>query len=299
MSGHETGVLWSELHAETVERLRRGGIASPEVDARRIVERAAGFEPGEFGTGLGTPATRRGVGFLDAMVERRLAGEPLQYVVGSWGFRSLELHLDGRVLIPRPETEEVAGLAIDAARGLVGDRGDEVLVADLGTGSGAIALAVAVEVPAARVVATDVSADALAVARANLAGAGRAATRVTLAEGSWFEALPPDLRGRVDVIVSNPPYVGDDETLPAEVDDWEPRVALRAGPAGTEHLEVIVDGAPSWLAPGGFLVLEMAPDQVPGLVDRARDRGFATSVHVDLSGRPRALVARLERGVGP
>jgi len=155
---------------------------------------------------------------------RRESGEPLQYVLGSWAFRSLELMVDPRVLIPRPETEQVVEVALGEIR-----RHRRPVVADLGTGSGAIALSVVAEVAGAQVWATDTSEAALAVARANLAGlAGMAATRVRLARGSWFSALPAELRGRLSVVVSNPPYVADAEvaSLPAEVAEWEPREAL-------------------------------------------------------------------------
>ena len=135
-------------------------------------------------------------------VARREAGEPLQYVVGSWGFRRLDLAVDRRALIPRPETEVTAEVAIDAARRIA-----EPIVVDLGTGSGAIGLSVAWECRHAHVWATDRSSEALEVARANLAGLGRAGARVRLAAGDWFGALPDDLVGRVDVAVSNPPYV--------------------------------------------------------------------------------------------
>nr|NIR36431.1 peptide chain release factor N(5)-glutamine methyltransferase [Actinomycetota bacterium]NIS30744.1 peptide chain release factor N(5)-glutamine methyltransferase [Actinomycetota bacterium]NIT95265.1 peptide chain release factor N(5)-glutamine methyltransferase [Actinomycetota bacterium]NIU18937.1 peptide chain release factor N(5)-glutamine methyltransferase [Actinomycetota bacterium]NIU65956.1 peptide chain release factor N(5)-glutamine methyltransferase [Actinomycetota bacterium] len=158
-------VSWAELLDEAARRLEG-------LDARRIVEEITGAAPGELHTVLDAPATVRGVARLDSMVARREAGEPLQYVLGSWGFRTLDLMVDRRVLIPRPETEVVAGLAIDEVR----DRGGTPLVVDLGTGSGAIALALAVECPRARVVATDVSSDALVVARANVAGVGRAGT---------------------------------------------------------------------------------------------------------------------------
>ena len=168
--------------------------------------------------------------FVEGMVDRRRRGEPLQYVLGIWSFRRLELVVDRRVLIPRPETETVVDVALAELRLLgVG----QPLVVDLGTGSGAIAISVALEVPAARVWGTDRSEDALAVARANLSGmGGRVAPRVRLAAGDWFEALPDELRGRVDLVVANPPYVGDDEVLPAEVADWEPAGALFAGPTG-------------------------------------------------------------------
>jgi release factor glutamine methyltransferase len=230
------------------------------------------------------------------MVARRLSGEPLQYVLGRWAFRSLDLMVDGRVLIPRPETEVVAGLAlvevdrISAVRG-----GGQVMVADLGTGSGAIGLSIAAERPVARVWCTDASTDALDVARANCAGLGRPARRVTMAEGPWFDALPPAMVRSFDVVVSNPPYVARDDDLPAEVAGWEPSVALLADGSGLADLEVLVDGAGAWLAPGGALVLEMAPDQTAAMADRARTVGYVdVGVHRDLAGRDRALVARLQ-----
>jgi release factor glutamine methyltransferase len=287
-------VAWSALWEETRARLASAGLASPEVDARRIVEQATGCEPAEFHRTLDELATVRGVAALDAMVARRLLGEPLQYVVGRWGFRNLDLMVDRRVLIPRPETEIVAGLAIEEVVARTGN-GREVLVADLGTGSGAIALAVASECAPCRVLACDRSDEALAVARANLAGLGRDARRVTLHQGHWFEALPSSVRGSLDVLVSNPPYVADGEQLPGEVEDWEPTGALRAGPSGDEDLVHIVDRANEWVAAGGAMVLEMAPHQTAALAQRCQDRGWNATVHQDLVGRDRAVVARKPR----
>ena len=168
------------------------------------------------------------------------------------------------------------------------------LAADLGTGSGAIALSLAAEVAGATVWATDVSADALAVARANLAGLGSpAAVRVRLARGRWFDALPVLLQGQYDVIVSNPPYVAAGERLPAEVAEWEPVQALVAGDRGTEAVAEIVAGAPAWLARPGSLVVEIAPRQADEAVRLAREAGFDdVDVRPDLAGRPRVLVAR-------
>ncbi|HVW32746.1 MAG TPA: HemK/PrmC family methyltransferase, partial [Acidimicrobiia bacterium] len=168
--------------------------------------------------------------------------------------------------------------------------------ADLGTGSGAIALTVADEVPAAEVWATDASPAALDVARVNRDRLNvLAAARVHLAEGMWYEALPGALRGRVTVIVSNPPYVTDAEyaALPPEVRDHEPPTALVAGPTGRECLEHLVAGGTEWLAPGGALVLELAPDQAAPLRAAAEAAGYeAVRVEPDLAGRDRALVAR-------
>jgi len=233
----------------------------------------------------------------DAMVGRRLAGEPLQYVLGHWAFRGLDLMVDPRVLIPRPETEVVAELALaEVDRVAVGRTDSPVRVADLGTGSGAIGLSIAAERTGTRVWCTDVSIDALAVARANCAGLGRPARRVTLAEGSWFEALPTELESSFDVVVANPPYVDRAGDLPVEVVGWEPAESLFADRDGRADLEALVDGAQTWLTPGGALVLEMSPDQVGDLAARAREVGFdEVEIHLDLTGRDRVMVARPAR----
>lgn len=286
-------VSWREVLAETTDRL--GAVtASPAVEARWIVERASGFEGAELVTMLDEPVTQRAMHFHDLMVERRLQGEPLQYVLGRWGFRTLDLLVDRRVLIPRPETETVAGLALVELDRIGSGSADRTLCAvDLGTGSGAIGLSIAVERPRVEVWLTDRSTDALAVARANLAGIGLAASRVTVVEGSWFASLPVELLGVVDLVVSNPPYVAVGDELDAEVRDWEPVEALFAGPDGLDDIRVLVDGALRWLRPGGALVLEIDPRQAEAVTAMARSRGFAeVAVHRDLSDRERAVVAR-------
>ncbi|HUR18330.1 MAG TPA: peptide chain release factor N(5)-glutamine methyltransferase [Acidimicrobiales bacterium] len=281
-------VRWRGLLAEAAARL------GSAVDARRILERASGIEGAELHLGLDEPVTVRTAAHFEAMVQRREAGEPLQYVIGSWGFRSIDVFVDRRVLVPRPETEAVVEVALAELRRL--GAGRHPTVVDLGTGSGAIALSIASEVAGADVWATDRSADALAVARANLAGLGRAGTRVRLVEGSWFSALPPILRGRVHLIVSNPPYVGESEVpdLPPEVARWEPRSALVGGPTGLEQVEAVIEGAPPWLSRPGSLVVEIAPHQASAAVSRALGAGFSEAgVQPDLAGRLRALVARI------
>jgi release factor glutamine methyltransferase len=243
---------------------------------------------------------------VERMVERRRAGEPLQYVLGTWAFRSLEVSVDRRVLIPRPETEQVVGYALEELRVAVAAvvPGQAVVALDLGTGSGVIALSLAVEAEVAasssfEVWATEYYADALDVARANLsllAGVDPfTAAQVRLCEGSWFNALPPALAGHVQLLVSNPPYVSvsEWENLEPAVHDYEPRRALVAGETGLEVLELLVSGAPAWLAPGGVLVLELAPDQAGAVALKATSAGFdQVEVRPDLAGRPRALVAR-------
>ena len=270
--------------------------ASAPIDARRIAEAASGWEAAELAGSLDEEVPGRQLAAFDRMVVRRCDGEPLQYVVGAWGFRTLDLLVDDRAFIPRPETEVVAGVALEelerhAARAAAG--GDRLRAVDLGTGTGAIALSLAAEQPAVDVWATDASDEALDVARANLAGTGRAAARVTLSAGSWYEALPDELRGTVDVVVSNPPYVRTDEQLLAEVAEWEPEVALRSGPTGLGAVEVVVAGASEWLTPDGSLVVEHAPVQAPRVVALAEAAGFAfAETRVDLTGRPRLLLAR-------
>lgn len=275
-------------------RLGGAGGSSAQNDARRIVEQASGLDGSDLVVSLDDPATGRAAAQVEAMTARRAGGEPLQYVLGSWGFRTLDLHVDPRVLIPRPETEVVAGVALEMLTSRAGAGGTGLLhAADLGTGSGAIALSLVAEREDVEVVATDVSEGALEVARANLAGLGSPSRRVTLVQGSWFEALARSGGRRFDLLVSNPPYVAAGEDLPEEVSIWEPREALIAGQNGTEALEHLVAGAVDWLLPAGALVLELAPHQAALVADSAASSGLTdVSVRRDQAGRERVLVAR-------
>jgi release factor glutamine methyltransferase len=295
---------WSATRAEVVRRFSDAGIVTAEAEARFLIEEVAGYSASEWPTIADMPPPARGLARLWPMVERRIAGEPLQYVLGSWSFRGLDLMIDRRVLIPRPETEQVVEVALEEAerRGLrrsrrrhltLVDAQPTAVVADIGTGSGAIALALDAELPDVMVWATDVSPDALDVARANIAGC--AAMRVRTAIGSWFDALPHDLRGRLELIVSNPPYVGEDEVpqLPEEVAGYEPRGALVSGPTGREALEYLLAHAREWLRPDGALVCELAPHQADAMVEQALASAWADAfVRTDLAGRARVLVAR-------
>ena len=273
------------------------------VEARWILCDAAGLKRSELALAADEPATHRAAQAVDTLVARRVRGEPLQYVLGSWEFCGIDLMVDARVLIPRPETELVAQTAIDElARGgaRIGKADPwsagvtEYTIADLGTGSGAIALALVTELPDAALWATDASDDALAVARANLSSIGFAATRVRLVHGDWFAALPLELRGELRLVVSNPPYVSEAEfaELPAEVAGYEPARALVSGPSGLECLETIVGDARQWLTTDGVLVCEHAPQQAEAVRALARDAGFArVETRIDLAGRDRVLVA--------
>ncbi len=280
-------VGWEELYDEARRRL------GDRNEARWLIEEVSGER---LGAAVGDPpekARRR----LAALLDRRAAGEPLQYVLGAWAFRRLELMVDPRVLIPRPETEQVVEVALRELDHLREEgSGQRATVVDLGTGSGAIALSVAAERTGVEVWATDSSPGAVAVARANLSGlAGFAATRVRVVEGDWWEALPAELQRRVDLVISNPPYISSAEMagLDPVVGGWEPRAALEAGARGTEALEYLIATAPRWLRPGGTLVLELAPHQAVGMAEAARRGGFGeVEVVADLAGRDRTLIAR-------
>lgn len=218
-----------------------------------------------------------------ALVARRLRGEPLQYVEGSAAFGPLDLVVDPRVLIPRPETEQLWELACSLAE-------DPRLVLDLGTGSGALALALAHRFPAARVIAVDASRDALDVAVDN---GRRLDLEVEWLAGDLFDPVPSELQGRLDLVVSNPPYVAEGEwdELPEDV-RREPRQALVAGPAGTEVLDRIAAEVRPWLSPGGWVLCEIGETQGAHV-----EAGFAAAleqveVRTDLAGRDRFVIGR-------
>jgi release factor glutamine methyltransferase len=294
---------WRAARAEIVGRLAGAGIATAEIEASFLVEHVSGYGVADWPTIAEEQPPARAYARVMPLVDRRAAGEPLQYVLGSWSFRGLDLMVDRRVLIPRPETERVVEVALEEAerRGLrrvrrrvsLATTEPSIAIADLGTGSGAIALALEAELPDVVVWATDSNRGALDVARANVAGC--AATRVRIAGGSWFDALPETLRGRLELIVSNPPYVAEHElaTLPDEVAGFEPHEALIAGPTGREALEYLLTHARDWMVHDGVLVCELAPHQADAIADRARAHGYVeVTVRADLAGRPRVLVAR-------
>jgi release factor glutamine methyltransferase len=272
----------TDTEAESLERLTAMGLERRE--ARWLVE--------EFGPDLATDDSS-----LRRAAKRRLDGEPLQYVLGHWPFRSLDLDVDGRVLIPRPETEELVTLALEELARL--DR-PAPLILDLGCGSGAIGLALLDELASrgvhASVVAVDSSLEALEVTKAN--ARKHSIQAISLVHSNWFDDLDPSLRGRVDLIVANPPYVGgaEFETLDAVL-RYEPLSALVAERAddveGFGDVAHIVAGAPTWLSETGSLVLEHGEDHGDVAVTLARSVGFTDSVdHRDLAGHPRVLVAR-------
>jgi len=278
-------ISWRELWEETAQQHGR-------VHARWLCEEASGAFGEEFDDLLAHSVTERSIAHLDAMLERLRGGEPLQYVLGHWSFRHLDLLVDRRVLIPRPETELVAEVAIELARALP----RPLRCVDLGTGSGAIGLSLLRELPrgSAEVWLTDMSLDALDVARANGTGLGIAGAGARYAHGSWFDALPESLRGGVGLIVSNPPYIAEgDPGVDRSVHDWEPGGALYSGADGLDAVRVLAAGAPQWLQPGGWLVLEMGTGQGDAVAALLLDAGLVdVSVRADLAGHDRIAVGR-------
>ncbi|MHB1138356.1 MAG: peptide chain release factor N(5)-glutamine methyltransferase [Microthrixaceae bacterium] len=287
-------ISWRELLAEATVRFTRAGLAHGAADARRVIEEAAGVSPADLLLVLDELVTERAMARYDDMVLRREGGEPLQYVLGSWAFRTLDLMVDRRVLIPRPETEQVVEVAL-AELDLLGGRERATTVVDLGTGSGAIGLSIAAERVRTTVWLTDVADDALDVARANTTGLGRAGARVRVAGGSWYAALPQDLRRGVELVVTNPPYVATVAELPAEVADWEPAGALWSGEDGLDDLRTLLAEAGEWLVDDGVFVSELSPEQSHRASDLAAASFQEVRVEPDLTGRDRTLVARRPR----
>jgi release factor glutamine methyltransferase len=263
--------------------MQAAGVESPRLDAELLLSEATGWERAKLAAepeaGVPADAARR----FGEMVRRRLRREPVAYVLGHKGFRAIELAVDPRVLIPRPETELLVELALEL-------RPERVL--DVGTGSGAIALAIADELPGCEVVATDTSAAALEVARGN-------AERLGLADRvRFFEGMLPDGDmgwvggGRAetrDLIVANLPYVAETEwaNLEPEVAEWEPREALLAG---TDGLDVIRAAVPACAAVAPVLALEVGAGQGSAVSELLFEAGFAeVETRPDLAGIPRVV----------
>lgn len=276
-----------ELLSRAAQYLARSGVIKPRLNAEHLLSHCTGRSRTELYAYHDRPLTGRERKEFAALLERRAAREPLQYITGVKGFRYLELEVDPRVLIPRPETEMLVERAVLM---LAGRPGNPVAV-DVGTGSGCIALSLARECPAAVVYATEISEEALEVARLN---AARMEPRpgVSFLRGDLLQALPPRLAGGIDLIISNPPYIreGDFRSLPPEVRDHEPYLSLVAGPTGMETHLRLMRQAVSWLAPGGCLLMEGGEDQVHELAREAAALGYcAAEVHPDLNGRPRMV----------
>lgn len=289
------GRVWTvlELLTWTRDHFRAKGIESARLDAECLLAHALGCDRLRLYLDYDKPVHAEERGRFRRLVKRRADERvPVAQLLGSREFWSLPFEVTPEVLVPRPETETL----VEAALALLPDPEAEVRVLDVGTGSGAVALAIARERKKARVVATDLSGAALAVARRNAEALG-VADRVHFAEGDLFDAVAGE---RFDLIVSNPPYLAAAEA-PALAPELahEPRGALVAGREGTECLRRLAAEAPAHLAEAGALALEIAPGQAQDVREWLRERGFGgLEVRRDLADRPRVVSGRLPAAEG-
>jgi release factor glutamine methyltransferase len=264
----------------STDHLTARGSETPRLDAELLLAKALGLERIDLYMQLDRPLRDDELVSARELVARRARREPLQYVLGEWGFRRLTLATDARALIPRPETEVV----VERCLALL-DGAEAPAVLDVGTGSGAIALAIADEHPGARVTGIDTSEEALELAREN---AERTGIAVELRRHDLFEGLPP---GPWSLVVANPPYVRVDEraALEPEVIEFEPAGALFE----SGHTQAVATGAVDVLAPDGALVLEIADGGAPATVALLGSLGYRdVLVTPDLAGRERVVEGR-------
>jgi release factor glutamine methyltransferase len=317
-----------DLLAQVAARLAAAGVASPRSDARWLLEHvlAVAGDPtapeGEPAAPEGDPTAPAGAALLEELVARRAAREPLQFVLGTTAFRTVELLCRPGVFIPRPETEVLAGVAIDAARqaaarqaaarqaaaaGRAAGRGP--LVVEPCTGTGAVACSLVAEVPGVRVVATDRDPAAVALATENLRRvvAGEAGADVPPAahppswevrQGDLLGPVDAALRGHLDVLVANPPYLpaSDRGSWAVEVADHDPDAALVGGADGHEVVDALLAAAMTWLAPGGLVAIELDARRADDALRVATRVGLADARLVaDLTGAPRIVTGRRPR----
>ncbi len=275
----------------TTEYLKGHGVDSPRLDAEVLLAGALGCRRIDLYTRFAEEPDERPRTAFRQFVKQRASGTPVAYLVGRREFYSLSFQVTPDVLIPRPETELLVVALLDLAK--CRPVGRPIAIADVGTGSGIIAVCAARNLAAARLTATDICPAALKVAKANAAEHG-VADRIEFVEGDLFAAVPADRR--FDFVVSNPPYVSTAElaTLAADVRDHEPRVALVAGPQGTEFIERLVPAAAERLNPGGHLLIEVSPmvhDAVRAILE-ADERFELGETIKDLARLPRVVQAR-------
>jgi len=274
-----------------VQLFESKGIETARLDAELLLAHALGWRRLELYARGDEALSPDACGRFAELAHARGERVPAKYLLGEAEFFSLPLAVDSRVLVPRPETE----LLVERALELLPEDGPAP-VADLGTGSGAIAIAVGAQRAAASIVATDVSPDALEVARANAERHGLGG-RIEFRLGDWFAALDP--RARFDAILSNPPYVAtaDLEAAMPEVREHEPRLALEGGPDGLACLRRLVAGGASWLRPGGWLIVEIGAGQRPAVEALAEAAGTYETIDVkpDYQGMPRVVSMQTDR----
>jgi len=284
-------VTIAEAIQKAAKELSAHNVPNARLDAELLLRHTLGKDRAWLLAHMQDRLDDQGQSSFEQSIERRILREPLQYITGTQEFWGLPFSVTPDVLIPRPETEFVVEAALKAVSGL-----DTPVIVDLCTGSGCIAISLAKELPKARIFATDRSDRAVYMARENARKNG-VADRIRFLEGDLFGPLEEmDLRGRIDGIAANPPYVrsGELTTLQPEVRDFEPEMALIAGPEGTEIAERIIHQAPEYLKPGGLLIMEMGIGQAAALrkiIEHTHQFGPIEIVQ-DLAGIERVITAK-------
>lgn len=288
----------------TTAHLKKHGSDTPRLDAEILLAHARGCQRIQLYTAYDQPLTDAVRATMRELVQRRAQAEPVAYLVGHREFFSLDFRVTPDVLIPRPDTETLVMEIIDgikqfaATRAEAGESDQPIRVLDLCTGSGCIAVSVAKHCQTAklnvRIVATDISPAALAVAREN-AGKHGVREQIEFREGDMFLALAPD--SRFEILASNPPYIATAEidTLDPEVAKHEPRLALDGGPTGFVVIDRLSAGAPLYAAPNALFLMELSPEQSDPAQQRLAALGTYSEISArkDLAGRPRVLRARI------
>jgi release factor glutamine methyltransferase len=273
---------------EVIRNFTSVGIPSARLDAEVLLSFCLGCERLEFYKNSNRLINEKEQTAFQNLVARRLKWEPVAYITGRKEFWSFVLEVNRDVLIPRPDTEVLVEETINIITTI---NSKDIKILDIGTGSGAIALALAKEIPGAKITATDISSAALKVAKKNARNLGLDSL-IDFRQGNLFE--PVD--GFFDIIVSNPPYIAEEEyrNLPRGVKDYEPREALLAGVQGTEFYEKIINQAPDHLQSGGWLLLEIGETQAEDIRKIAETAGKYKDISIrnDYAGRPRVIKAR-------
>jgi len=290
---HKHWIVRDLLHV-TAEYLEKKGIDSPRLTAEILLAHKLNVDRIALYLNFDQPLTENELSGYRTLIKRRLQREPLQYIVGVQEFWSLEFAVTPQVLIPRPETELLVEQAIERLKAVPAEENKPPGILDLGTGCGAIAISLAKAVQQARIWATDISAEALKLARLNAEKHG-VSDRITFIQGSLWEPLL-DQGLTFDHILSNPPYIATEEfeNLSPEVRDYEPRLALDGHNDGMTYIQTIIREAPVFMNPGGWIMLEMAPGQTEkalGLIGEIKEYGEKTRIK-DYSHRYRVVMAQ-------
>ena len=284
-------ITYNDLYLDTRNRLRAAGVDSAQLEARELVCFALDKTKEQLLRDRGLYVTSAQEGQVEELIRRRLAGEPVAYLIGEWEFYGIPLDISRDVLVPRSDTEVLASLAID----LLQKAGEGARLLDLCAGSGCVGLAAAVHAPQSRVVLADWSEEALRICRQNVRRNGLNA-RVTCVRADAREAAPSALWD-FDVIACNPPYIpsGDIDGLDADVKDYEPRMALDGGPDGLDFYRAIAGKWQSALRLGGTLLFEVGMGQAPAVEDILAQNGFTgINTYPDTRGIWRVVSGKID-----